>query len=95
MIVFTVTSVIQAGREREALEHFRVLIQETRKEPGSMGYYVHRSAEDPRRFVLYEQWADQPALDRHRAAPHFMEHGVNGVQTLAESRTLELLDLVE
>lgn len=36
MIVFTVTYIIQAGREREALEHFRALIRETRKEAGSL-----------------------------------------------------------
>jgi len=34
-------------------------------------YQVHRHQEDASRFFIYEQYRDAPALDAHRAAPHF------------------------
>ena len=66
MICAAVTYVIKPGHEKEAAELFRTLTQHTRAEPGCRMYLAHRSTTDPRRFFLYEQYADQAALDAHR-----------------------------
>ena len=66
MICAAVTYVIKLGREKEAAELFRTLTEHTRAEPGCRMYLAHRSTTDPRRFFLYEQYADQAALDAHR-----------------------------
>jgi quinol monooxygenase YgiN len=87
MIVNAVTYVIRAGAEDAAVAHFEALERETRKEPGCLGYTVHRSKDDPRTFFLFEQWRDEAALEEHYGLRHFVEHGINGVRTLAESRT--------
>jgi len=39
-------------------------------EPGCLVYRVHRSTTDPDRFLFYETYADEAALDVHRKAPH-------------------------
>jgi quinol monooxygenase YgiN len=39
-------------------------------EPGCVGYRLHRSTKDPELFLFYETFADDAALDTHRAAPH-------------------------
>jgi quinol monooxygenase YgiN len=39
-------------------------------EPGCLAYRAHRSTRDPELFVFYEMYADEAALDAHRAAPH-------------------------
>jgi hypothetical protein len=36
--------------------------------PGCLEYSVHADLDDPDRYVLYERWADQAALDRHDGA---------------------------
>jgi quinol monooxygenase YgiN len=87
MIVNAVTYVIRAGSEAAAIAHFEALQRETRKEPGCLGYTVHRSEDDPRTFFLFEQWRDEAALQEHYGLPHFQEHGIDGVRPLAESRT--------
>jgi quinol monooxygenase YgiN len=92
MVCLAVTFVIQPGREAEAIELFNKLTVATRTEPGCLMYVAHRSLTEPRRFFLYEQYTDQAALDAHRAAPHFAEHGTNGVFQLAESRARELYE---
>jgi quinol monooxygenase YgiN len=92
MICLAVTFVIQPGREAEAIELFNKLTVATRTEPGCLMYVAHRSTTEPRRFFLYEQYADQAALDAHRTTPHFVEYGTNGVFQMLESRAAELYE---
>jgi len=34
-------------------------------------FVAHRGVENPRQFLVYEQYRDQFAFDAHRAAPYF------------------------
>jgi quinol monooxygenase YgiN len=43
-------------------------------EPGNELYALHKTA-DVNVYVMLERYADQAALDAHRAAPHFKELG--------------------
>jgi quinol monooxygenase YgiN len=90
MICVAVTYVMKAGHEEEAVGLFRELTGPTRAEPGCRMYLVHRSAADPRKFFLYEQYDDQAALDAHRASPHFAKYATGGLFPLIESRTPEI-----
>jgi quinol monooxygenase YgiN/catechol 2,3-dioxygenase-like lactoylglutathione lyase family enzyme len=45
------------------------LAEVARKEPGNLGYHVHRVAGEPDKFVIYEEWADPAALDNREDAP--------------------------
>jgi quinol monooxygenase YgiN len=89
MICLAVTYVMKPGTENEAAERLRSLTEATRSEPGCRFYQAHQSTTDPRQFFLYEQYDDQEALDFHRAAPYFVEHVVNGLMVMAESRKPE------
>jgi quinol monooxygenase YgiN len=62
-------------------------------EPGCLYFDVTVDTTDDHHFVFYERYADQAALEAHRAAPHFAvwrqaaaEHVVPGsqVNTVAE-----------
>jgi quinol monooxygenase YgiN len=92
MICIAVTYVIQPGREDEAVEFFRILAAETRKEPGCRMYVAHRSLAEPRRFFLYEQYDDHAAVDAHRASPHFAKYAAGGLFEIVESRSPELYE---
>jgi quinol monooxygenase YgiN len=78
---------VQPGREQEAAEDLRRLAAVTRKEPGNLLYAVHRSLDDPRQFMVYEQYRSQADLDAHRKTPYFQRYSVEGLQKIAESRT--------
>jgi autoinducer 2-degrading protein len=45
----------------------------SRKEPGNLRFDVLQGAEDPARFVLYEVFASQEAVEAHRASPHYLD----------------------
>jgi quinol monooxygenase YgiN len=92
MICVAVTYVIKPGLEEEAIPLFRNLTAATRAEPGCRAYQVHRSKSDPRRFLLYELYDDQAALDAHRASPHFAEYATGALFPMLESRSPEIYE---
>ena len=91
MFAITVTYLIKPGHEEAAAAHFRACLGPTRAEPGNARYLIYRSQEEPRRFVLVEEYADEAAFETHRSAPYFTEHIINGIRTLMESRTADRL----
>jgi autoinducer 2-degrading protein len=87
MITLVVNYVIRPGHEQEAEGFLRELRTASRSESGCRTYEVHRSLEEPRAFLIFEQYDDQAALEAHRETPHFLQFGRNGLQTIMESRT--------
>ena len=92
MLILAVHVTIKAGHEEQVLEAFRNLEIETRREPGCIFYVVQRSREDPRRFLVYEQYTDQAALEAHRNSPHFKKYAAEGFYRFVEERQAELFD---
>jgi quinol monooxygenase YgiN len=72
------------GEQERAADLVRRLAEASSAEPGNIHYIPHRDAEDPRVFLLYEQYVDKDALDAHRQTEHF--------QTLAEGELFGLMD---
>jgi quinol monooxygenase YgiN len=89
MIVLIVHATIKPGTE-EAYKHVcREVTEPSRQEPGCLLYVIHQSTENPLHFAFYEQYADQAALDAHRASPHFARYRA-GIEGLVASRSPEL-----
>ena len=74
------------GQEETIAEIIRTMTPLSRAEAGCHEYIGHRSTEDPRLFMLYEVYADQTALDAHRASAHFGEHVLGRAIPLLEHR---------
>jgi len=74
MVVLVVTWMAKAGHEAEVAALFTTLTRESRQEPGCLMYQVHRHKTEPRRFLIYEQYKDDAALEAHRSTPHFMKY---------------------
>lgn len=60
----------QPGKEEEALEAFRNLVQPTHEESGCTLYALHRGVDDPARLAFVERWASREELDAHLESPH-------------------------
>lgn len=58
------------GTEPEIMDAGRWFIAATRAEPGCVEFHLHRQLDDPARFVWYENFADQAAVDAHVASDH-------------------------
>ena len=59
------------GHEQELAELLGAMVAPTRAEPGCLAYELHRDPENPAKFMFYERFADQAALDAHTVSPHF------------------------
>jgi quinol monooxygenase YgiN len=59
------------GQEEKLAEQLRALVAPTRSEAGCLAYELHRDPQNPSRFMFYERFKSQAALDEHLASPHF------------------------
>jgi len=59
------------GREEEVASQLKALVAPTRDETGCIKYLLHRDPENPAKFMFYEEFTDEMALERHRQTPHF------------------------
>jgi quinol monooxygenase YgiN len=58
------------GKEEEALEAFRALVEPTHGEDGCILYALHRGVDDPAKLTFVERWASREALDAHLESEH-------------------------
>ncbi len=73
MLTFIAKLTVQAGAEQEFERIMRIAVPKVREEPGNHAYIFHRSTQDPRLFMFYEEYEDQEALEAHRAHLHLMD----------------------
>ena len=88
------TIVAKPGREAETEAALRALIPPTRRDPGYIGYDLHRDLDDPRAFVFYETWESRAALEAHLEAPHLVAFKAR-VPELLEKLEIRLLERIE
>ena len=60
----------EPGKEAEALEAFKALVEPTHDEDGCILYALHQGSDDPSRLAFIERWESREALNAHLAAPH-------------------------
>jgi quinol monooxygenase YgiN len=69
--VLNVRMTAREGEEERAVELIGQLATASRQEPGNVHYITHRSVEDPRTFMFYEQYRDEDAFKAHGQTEHF------------------------
>jgi quinol monooxygenase YgiN len=70
-IVLNVHIEAKEGRQEDLARELQALVAPTRLEFGCLAYELHRDPKDARKFMFYEQFTNQAALDAHLAAPYF------------------------
>jgi (4S)-4-hydroxy-5-phosphonooxypentane-2,3-dione isomerase len=59
---------VKEGQTERYIAAFAPLLEQARKEPGTLLYAVHRSKDDPHVFWTTEIYADDAAFAAHRAS---------------------------
>jgi len=67
--------IAKPGEEGAVAAAIDALIPPSRTEPGMLVYQAHRDPQDPRVFLLYEQYIDEAAYRAHGESEHFKRHG--------------------
>ena len=84
--VLVVRMTVREGEEERAAELIGRLAEATRKEPGNVHYLTHRSVENPRTFMFYEQYRDEDAFKEHGQTDHFKSIALEQLFPLMEER---------
>jgi quinol monooxygenase YgiN len=97
MHVITAEYYTKEGNDDEVAAHLREMVafSNSDQEPGCILYVVNRSSDDPRRFLLYEQYADEAAFDAHTKTALFNEKILGTIVPLLESRERKNWEVVE
>ena len=68
----TLIAEVQAkpGEEAAVKKALVAMVEPTREEDGCFCYNLHQQGDDKARFMFYEQWKDQDALDKHMQTEH-------------------------
>ncbi|WP_035358976.1 putative quinol monooxygenase [Edaphobacter aggregans] len=94
MVSFTVRMRFEPGDREEIAETLRKLTEGSRKEPRCVNYTAHFVEGEPATVVIYEQYADEAALDDHRNTPHFQQYAIGGLYQKMLERQVENLTAV-
>lgn len=62
--------VARPGAETQLDVLLRALVAPSRADPGCLQYDLHRSCDDPRLFLFFENWATRADWDAHMQTPH-------------------------
>jgi quinol monooxygenase YgiN len=68
--------VANQGEEAAVAAAIAALVGPSRAEAGNLVYQPHRDPQDPRTFLIYEQYTDEQAYAAHGASDHFQRHAV-------------------
>jgi len=74
------------GEQERAAELIRRLTDASAAEPGNVHYIAHRDPDDPRVFLMYEQYRDKAAFEEHGQSEHFKTLAVNELFGLMDNR---------
>jgi quinol monooxygenase YgiN len=94
MVSFTVRMSFDADDRQEVEEILRLLTLASRQEPGCVNYVGHFVEGEPATIFIYEQYADQAAVEHHRNSPHFHQYAVGGLYQKMRSRQVENLTAI-
>lgn len=64
----------KTGQERAFAQEMQSAVPATRAEPGNRQYEFYGDQDDPLNFMLYEEFANEAALQTHRARPEMAVH---------------------
>jgi quinol monooxygenase YgiN len=74
------------GEQDRAAELIGRLVEASSAEPGNVHYIPHRDPEDPKVFMIYEQYRDKAAFEEHGQTAHFKSIALEELFPLMEGR---------
>lgn len=91
MISFTVRMRFESEEHDAIAEILRELTLASRQEPGCVSYIAHFLDGDANTVLIYEQYADEAAVEAHRATTHFHQYAIGGLYQRMKERHVETL----
>jgi len=66
-----VTFIAKEGHEAKMKELLSAMVVPSKAEKGVIFYEIFQYADNPRKFMAYESWENEAALDGHKTSAHY------------------------
>jgi quinol monooxygenase YgiN len=83
------------GEQQRAAELIDKLAAGSRAETGNIHYIPHRDVENPRVFMIYEQYRDKAAFEEHGQTEHFKTLAAGELFGLMEERERTFYETID
>src|ERR1700730_4050874 len=83
------------GKDNEIAEILKKMIPISRAESGCAMYIINRSVDDPRKFLLYEQYHNKAGYEAHMASEPFKQNILGKIVPMLETRERAFYEVVE
>ncbi len=84
---------IKPDKIAEFTELFKGMIENTLKEPGCTGYQLYQDPYDPTKFLVFESYRNQAAIDSHFAAGYFKDFGKRIGDLISHPSEIRIIDV--
>jgi quinol monooxygenase YgiN len=84
---------IKRGSESDFLSAAHVMIENSNKEEGCLGYMLYQDPFEKTNFIFVEKYKNQAAIDIHFAATYFKEFGNKIAGMISKSTDIKILDI--
>ena len=85
---------IQPEKVDAFLEATKSLIEKSRAEEGCVSYSLYQDPQDKTRFLFFEEWKNQAAVDFHFSTEHFQKFGETLNDCASEDAIITIYDSV-
>jgi len=84
---------IKAGRESDFISAAKMMITNSNKEEGCLGYMLYQDPYEKTNFIFVERYKNQAAIDAHFATPYFKEFGTKISDMTSKPMELKIFDI--
>lgn len=95
MYVVVARWLVQEGHVEDVIAAIKEMIPHALAEPACEAYIVNQSVENPRQFLLYEQYHDEAGFQAHTQTAAFKELVLGKIVPLLEDRGRDIYRTVE
>jgi len=84
---------IKSGKEADFISAAKIMIENSNKEPGCLGYMLYQDPYESTNFIFVEKYVNQTAIDAHFATPYFKEFGTLTGDMTSKEMELKIYDI--
>jgi quinol monooxygenase YgiN len=84
---------IKPGKEVEFITAAKMMIENSNKEEGCLGYMLYQDPYEKANFIFVEKYKNQAAIDVHFATPYFKEFGTIIADWTSKPTEIKIIDI--
>jgi quinol monooxygenase YgiN len=93
MKMITAKVFIVPGKEADFISAAQVIIENSNKEEGCLGYMLYQDPYEKTNFIFVERYKNQAAIDVHFAASYFKEFGAKIADMTSKPMEIKIFDI--